>query len=63
MGASSEDAEPDNEMNEEERRIVSAYQQSFDDENVDTDLIMQLLNVICQKSEKGETLYVLTSYV
>ncbi|XP_039247577.2 3'-5' RNA helicase YTHDC2-like [Styela clava] len=50
------------EMSEEDRQLVAKYQQNFDDERVDTDLIMQLLTVICKNNDNGAILVFLTGY-
>ena len=41
-------------MSEEDRRLVGAYQQCFDDAKVDTDLAIELIYKILTTSKEGE---------
>ncbi|XP_044131856.1 3'-5' RNA helicase YTHDC2 [Bufo gargarizans] len=46
----------------EEQELLKAYHYSFDDEKVDLDLIMHILNNICQNSDTGAILIFLPGY-
>lgn len=42
------------ELSSEDQDLLNSYHQSFDDERVDLDLIMDLLHNICSTSSDGE---------
>ncbi|XP_061428277.1 3'-5' RNA helicase YTHDC2-like [Lethenteron reissneri] len=50
------------ELSPEERELLSVYHHTFDDDKVDLDLILHLLNQICQGSSDGAVLIFLPGY-
>lgn len=53
-GGSAADRNITAESNDKEEELLKLYQQSFDDDLVDLDLIMDLLHYICSTSSDGE---------